>query len=90
MLNPTMRTEGTWQLSVRDIDPSAVATGAPHHQGKTKESCLWRGHEVAIAPTDDMSHEEWLSDDSEVLQLGCEQLLRFTNPKDRSGTYISN
>ncbi len=77
---PNNAYRGTWQLSVRDIDPSAVDTGAPQSQGRIEESGLWWRHEVAIAEFDDVSNEQWLRDDSDIPSR--DQQLRFTNRKD--------
>ena len=73
---------GTWQLSVRDIDPSVVDTGEIPDRGYIEDPGHWLSHEVEIAPFDVVSNEQWLSDDSDV--PGYEQHLRFTDPRDGS------
>ncbi len=73
---------GTWQLSVRDIDPSALFTGAPPDRKPPEGRNKWWSHEAPIAPIDDIDHEQWLKRQSDIPEY--EQQLCFANPQDGS------
>ena len=73
---------GTWQLSVRDIDPSTLLTGAPPDRQRPDGCNRWWRHEAPIASIDDIDHAQWLKSESDLPD--CEQQLRFTNPQDGS------
>lgn len=73
---------GTWQLSVRDIDPSVLLTGAPPDSQALGDFGNWWSHETPIASVEDIDHEQWLSLKSDIPD--CEQHLRFTRPQDDS------
>lgn len=79
---PNNAYRGTWQLSVRDIDPSVVDTGAPLDEGQVDASGRWRSHDVAITPFDDIEDKQWLGFESDI---PCpDQHLRFTDSRDGS------
>ena len=79
---PQARYRGTWQLTVRDIDPSALLTGAPPADERAEDSARWWRHEVVIGSGDDLDHEQWLQRTSDVPDR--EHQLRFTDPEDGS------
>ena len=73
---------GTWQLSVRDIDPSIVLTGASPDRQPPDHSSKWWSHETPIASIHDIDHKQWLECESDI--PNCEQQLRFAHPQDGS------
>ena len=73
---------GAWQLSVRDIDPSSLLTGASPDSPRPEDSLKWWRHEVDIAPVDDEGHLEWLQHESDIPDRN--QQLRFVDPDDGS------
>ena len=79
---PQNEYRGTWQLAVRDIDPSAILTGAPPAHGQAEDSVRWWRHDAPIASVDDVSHEQWLQHTSDIPDR--EQQLRFTDPEEGS------
>ena len=70
------------QLRVRDIDPSASLTGASPDRGRIENSVRWHHHEVKIASTDDLTHEQWLLSKSDISDLKAQ--LYFTDSEDGS------
>ena len=74
--------KGTWQLSIRDIDPSTTVTGTPSHYGRSENPAKWWRHHAPIAPVEDVSHEQWLRSDRDIPDRA--QQLCFTNPEDGS------
>ena len=84
-VRPKNTYRGAWQLSVRDIDPFSVFTGAIPDRGRTEHSVnRWR-HETAIASVDELSHERWLEQESDIPDR--EQQLRFVDPES-GGTWV--
>ena len=77
--------KGTWQLSVRDIDPSTMVTATPSDHGRSENSETWWRHHAPITSVEDVSHEDWLQTDHDIPDRV--QQLCFTNPKD-SSTWI--
>lgn len=69
---------GAWQLSVRDIDPSAVSAKVAPRREQPERSARWWCHDAAIASVDDVDHEKWLRCETDIPDR--DQQLRFTNP----------
>ena len=84
-VRPKSSYRGAWQLSVRDIDPSSVFTGAIPDRGRTENSVNRWCHETAIASVDKLSHERWLEQESDIPDR--EQQLRFVDPES-GGTWV--
>jgi len=76
---------GAWQLSVRDIDPSSLLTGASTDSTRPEGALEWWRHEADIASVDHEDHLEWLQHESDFPDEN--QQLRFTDPED-SSTWI--
>ena len=77
--------KGTWQLWVRDIDPSMIFAGARFRHEKSAKPEEWWRHHAPVASIDEMSHEQWLQEEYDIPDR--EQQLRYTNPED-SSTWI--
>lgn len=74
--------KGTWQLSIRDIDPSTVVSGTPSDHGRSEDPTPWWRHQAPVASIEEVSHEEWLQSDHDIPDRS--QQLRFSNPEDAS------
>ena len=83
-IGPGNAYRGTWQLHVRDIDPSTilVRSRSDLEQERSEGVTNWWRHEATIAPIDEMSHEQWLQIEADI--PSHDQQLRFTNPDDDS------
>ncbi|WP_420443906.1 AVAST type 2 anti-phage system protein Avs2 [Candidatus Poriferisodalis sp.] len=80
---PTHEYSGAWQLSVRDIDPSAIVTPATAHGERPGTPTRWWTSQAAsIASPDDVDDLQWLRRESDIPDRG--QQLRFIDPE--SGT----
>lgn len=77
--------KGTWQLSVRDIDPSTTVMATRSEHGQSDNPETWWRHDASVASVEDVSHEEWLPSNHDIPDRA--QQLRFTNPED-SSTWI--
>ena len=76
---------GTWQLDVRDIDPSAVVAAATPRPKGPAASTRWWHHDVEVASVDDVSNHQWLQDAADIPSRN--QQLRYTSP-DHGSTWI--
>ncbi len=81
-MGPQNTYRGTWQLSVRDIDPSLLLTGAQPDRKPPDDSNRWWNRETPIPSTQEVDHEQWLKRASDIPDY--EQQLRFTRPQDGS------
>ena len=81
-MGPQNAYRGTWQLSVRDIDPSVLLTGAPPDRKPSDDCSRWWSREMPIPSTQEVDHEQWLKRESDIPDY--EQHLRFTRPQDGS------
>ena len=79
---PTDAYRGAWQLHVRDIDPSAVLTDPAPRRRQAKTTTTWWRHDAPIAPAEDLDHEQWLRQESDI--PSSELQLLYTNPDDGS------
>ena len=79
---PKSAYKGTWQLSIRDIDPSTTVMGTRSNHHRSVDAAKWWRHDALIASVEDMDHEQWLSSDHDIPDRA--QQLRFTNPEDAS------
>ena len=82
---PKNEYRGTWQLDVRDIDPSAVVVAATSRRGRLAASNRWWNHDVAISSVADVSNQQWLQDASDIPSR--DQHLRYTR-SDNDSTWI--
>lgn len=73
---------GSWQLYLRDIDPSSVHTGASLDSERRNGCPKWWRHEVIIDSVDDATHDKWLRRESDIPDE--KQQLCFTDPDDGS------
>ena len=73
---------GTWQLDVRDIDPSAVVVATARRRERPEGSTRWWNHDVRVASVDDVSNQQWLRLTSDIPDR--DQQLRYTNPENGS------
>lgn len=73
---------GTWQIGVRDIDPSSVLPAPTRHRERPEAPTTWWNYDVPVASVDDVSNQQWLPFTSDI--PGREQHLRYTNPVDGS------
>lgn len=73
---------GTWQLYVRDIDPSAILVAMAQRRERSEGSTKWWYHDLRVAPVDDVSNQQWLHCTSDIPDR--DQQLRYTNPVDDS------
>jgi len=73
---------GAWQLSVRDIDPSAVVAPAPSHRERTSTSARWWRRDVHVDLADGGDDLQWLRYEADIPDRG--QQLRYIDPKSGS------
>lgn len=73
---------GAWQLSIRDIDPSAVVVAAALPHKRRKGSTRWWNRDVRVASVNDVGDQQWLNQTSDI--PGRDQQLRYTNPDNGS------
>ena len=57
---------GPWQLSVRDIDPSAIFPEVERDQGTPAGTISWWKRSVPIPSADETRHEDWLRDEDDI------------------------
>ena len=69
---------GAWQVSVRDIDPSAVVVQRAPRREQPEGRTRWWRHDTAIASADDVDHQQWLASESDIPDR--DQQLRFICP----------
>ena len=81
-VRPKNSYRGAWQLSVRDIDPSSGFTGVLPDRRRSEDAATWWRYDAAIASFDNLTHERWLQDQSDIPDR--EQQLRFVDAEDGS------
>ena len=74
--------KGTWQLSIRDIDPSTTVRATPSNHGRSDLSATWWRHHAVVTPVEEVNHQDWLNSDDDIPDRA--QQFRFTNPDDAS------
>ena len=57
---------GPWQISVRDIDPSAIFPAVERDRGTPTDAISWWKRSVPIPSVDEMTHEDWLRDEDDI------------------------
>ena len=75
---PAHEYSGAWQLSVRDIDPSATVAPATAPRERPGTSTRWWRHDAPIAAADDMDDLQWLRREADIPDR--DQHLRFIDP----------
>lgn len=79
---PAHEYSGAWQLSVRDIDPSAIVAPATASREQPVASTRWWRHDAPIASPDDTDDVQWLQRESDIPDR--DQQLRFIDPESGS------
>ena len=74
--------KGTWQLFVRDIDPSTTVVAARSEREQSENSVTWWRYDAPVASVEEMGHDEWLRSDHDIPDRA--QQLSFTRPQDDS------
>ena len=79
---PKSAYKGTWQLSIRDIDPSTTVRATPSDHRRSEDPVTWWRYHAPIASIEDVGHEQWLQSDHDIPDRA--QQLCFVHPDDAS------
>ena len=74
--------EGPWQFHVRDIDPSSTLSSTPGGASWGPHKGAWWADAKYAAWADEVSHQEWLSLETDVPRV--EELFQIVRPNDGS------